>query len=164
MTLSLLPVFCFDTSVLIDMWHVLYPPDVIPGVWRALEGAIADAAAIAPQEVYDELQEKLDELAAWAKNNKRFFVDFDEDLVQRVQQLEQQFPNLVEYAKEGHDADPWVIALAMRRGAAVVSHEKKTAQPGGWDKPRVRIPDVCDALGVARFNVADFLRARNVSL
>lgn len=154
-------VYCFDSSALMDMWNIHYPPDVFGSVWRTLEDAIGCGAAIAPKEVLREIEDGLDDLVPWAKRNKRMFIDEDERLYQLAQDIAHEYPNLIDERKEGKDADPWVVALAIREGAIVVTHEKKTGQKAlGVDAPRIKIPDVCDFTGVKRATVADFLRDR----
>lgn len=158
-------VYCFDSSALMDMWNLLYPPDVFGAVWQTLEDAIAVGAAIAPKDVLREIEEGRDELVTWAKSHKAMFVDEDESLYDLTQRIAHEYPNLIDTGKSGPDADPWVVALALRDGAIVITHEKKTGHKKfGVDEPRVKIPDVCDFMGIPRASVAEFLRDRGLGL
>lgn len=158
--------FCFDTSALSNMWNTDYRPAAFPSVWEVLSQAIAVKAAIAPREVYLELERSRDaEMLRWVKEHRAMFRADTRELVQAVIGLEREFPNLIECDKEPYDADPWVIALAEIAGAAVVTAEKDTgARAGGMNKPRVKIPDVCRARGIRLATVSDFVEVRGKAL
>ena len=53
-----------------------------------------------------------------------------------------------------NSADPWVIAYARAMGGVVVSEERRRATGGGG----VKIPDVCDGLGVTHFDLLELFR------
>jgi hypothetical protein len=52
-------------------------------------------------------------------------------------------------------ADPWVIAHAMAQHAIVVTKENKETQ----SEARVKIPNVCENMGVRWINDFDMIRA-----
>jgi len=158
--------FCFDTSALSNMWHRHYPPAVFPAVWRVLADAIDAYAAIAPLEVYYELERKCEpKLTEWFKAHRRMFVPDSLELVSAVLRVEREYPNLVEYNKERYDADPWVVALAELHAASVVTGEHGCGSlVGGMLKPRMKIPDVCKAKGIPLATVPDFIEARGAAL
>ncbi len=60
---------------------------------------------------------------------------------------------LVDPARPRLGADPFVIALARIRGSTVVTQETPTGSP-----LRLKIPDVCGALGIPCINVLQFIR------
>ena len=135
--------YCLDTSALIDLWRVHYPPDVFPGIWRDLEGSIRKGRIVAPMEVLRELRARDDELLAWAEGNDTMFITLDEAAIATMGRVIRDFPRLVDPDRTTPDADPFVIALALQNDHRVVTSEKATANP---DKPR--IPDVCKANAV----------------
>jgi Domain of unknown function (DUF4411) len=148
------------------MWTLDYRPAAFPSVWRVLSRAIEVGAAIAPREVYLELERSRNtEMFKWMKEHRVMFQPDTPELVAAVVALERDFPNLVEYDKEPYDADPWVIALAEMTGASVLTGEKETGtRVGGMTKPRLKIPDVCRARGIRLASVSDFIEARNAAL
>lgn len=154
--------FCFDTSALSYMWYRDYRPSAFAPVWRILADSIDEHAAIAPREVYLELERSRNaEMFKWMKAHKAMFVPDTPDLVAAVIALEREFPNLVEHDKEPYDADPWVIALAETHGASVITGEQGNGNRlGGMTKPRMKIPDVCRVKGIALATVSDFIEAR----
>jgi len=157
--------YCFDTSVLIDMWHDRYPIDIFAPVWDGLDAAVKDGCAMAPAEVLRELKEGADGLYEWARQRRDLFIEEDEELVAEATAVVRDYPNLIDAGKTGPDADPWVVALAHLKGCTVVTHEKKTGlKQFGMNKSRVRIPDVCDFMRIPRATVPAFLRSRGVAL
>ena len=158
--------FCFDTSALSHMWYREYRPDAFPTVWRVLADAIDARVAIAPREVYLELERKCDpKLTKWIKAHKHMFVSDTPDLVSAVIRVEREYPNLVEHNKEPYDADPWVVALAELHAASVITGEQACGnRVGGMLKPRMKIPDVCKAKGIPLATVPDFIVARKAAV
>jgi hypothetical protein len=63
--------YCIDTSALIDLHTNHYPPDIFPGLWKDLEFLVDQGLLIAPDEVFQEIRVKDDELAKWGKSNKK---------------------------------------------------------------------------------------------
>jgi hypothetical protein len=60
--------YVIDTSALINLWRVHYCPDVFQTLWnKDLEEIIHRKLLIAPQEVFNELQSRDDDLLKWGK-------------------------------------------------------------------------------------------------
>jgi hypothetical protein len=67
---------------------------------------------------------------------------------------------LVDNTKQRSLADPWVIAHAMKAGACVVTKENlETA----LNSKRIKIPNVCQNLGIRCINDFDMIRELKVS-
>lgn len=131
-------VYCFDTSSLIAAWRERYPIAHFPTLWEHLAALVAAERAIAPIEVRHEVQKHDDGLFKWLKDNKAMFIDVDEPIQLRQRAILAKHPRLVDARKAHFAADPWVVALALERGAAVVTDERTTSNP---NKPT--IPYVC---------------------
>ncbi len=147
-------IFCFDTSAFLDAWTRNYPPDVFPQLWRAIEDEIAAGRVIAPEEVRVEFATKDDSVLKWAKKQRGLFVDLDDAQQVAVGEVLSRFPKLIDTRLGRSGADPFVIALARVRGAAVVSGEN---DDGSAKRPK--IPTVCTAFGVRSMKPLDFIRA-----
>ena len=147
-------VYCFDTSALLDAWTRHYPPDVFPQLWRALEERIAAGDVIAAEEVRVEIGKKDDSLLKWAKRQQGLFVDLDQTQQERVGEILDAYPRLVDTRRGRSGADPFVIALARVRSAIVVTGENDDGTP---EKPK--IPTVCRHFGVRAIKPLDFIRA-----
>ncbi|MBS0578515.1 MAG: DUF4411 family protein [Proteobacteria bacterium] len=148
--------YSLDTSALIEPWVRLYPPDVFPQVWEALEGLIATGAVRASIEVRRELERQSDALSDWTHRVDGLFVEVDEPQARKVKEIVNAYPDLVKPNSTKSQADPFVIALAELGGAGVkvVAYEgraKANAAP--------RIPNVCAARRIEVVSMVDVLRA-----
>jgi len=144
--------FCVDSSAWLDGWRRNYPPDVFQSLWEKIEALIDAGEIIATEEVYVELAKKDDELHDWIQARKAMLIPPDEAIQQRVTELLGKYPRLVDTLKGRSQADPFVIATAMVRGAVVVTGELM----GTAEKPR--IPFVCQAEGVRCITFLDMMR------
>jgi hypothetical protein len=133
-------IYCVDSSGWLDGWQRHYPKDVFPSLWLRLEEAIQSGRIKCCEEVYIELQRKDDDLHHWIMSKKHMLVPLDEPIQETSSALLQEYPRLVDTLRGRSQADPFVIATAIRLGAVVVTGEVRT---GNMGKPR--IPDVCDA-------------------
>ncbi len=145
--------YCIDTSALLDGWTRYYPPDVFPVLWERLEQLIAEGRLITTEEVLIELEKKDDEVHAWAREHREMFQPIDEDTQVAIVELLDRYERLVNTQKNRSMADPWVVALAQTRKCVVVSGEKRS---GNLARPK--IPDVCDALGIAAIDLLEMIR------
>jgi hypothetical protein len=118
-----------------------------------LEEKIAAGQVIAPEEVLNEFKKKDDAVFKLAKKQLRFIVDLDIAQQQRVTEILTGFPKLIDTRKGRSGADPFVIALAMVRGAVVVTGEN---DDGTAERPK--IPTVCTAFGVRSLKPLAFIR------
>jgi uncharacterized protein DUF4411 len=144
--------FCVDTSAWLDGWRRNYPPDVFKSLWTSIETLVDHGEIIASEEVYVEIAKKDDDLHDWIQARKSMLVAPEEAIQQRVAELLGKYPRLVDTLKGRSQADPFVIATAMERGAAVVTGEVM----GTAEKPR--IPFVCQAEGVRCITFLEMIR------
>lgn len=101
-----------------------------------------------------ELERVDDEVHAWAKTHASIFVPIDERVQPVVADILQEFPKLLDTRTNRSGADPWVVALAVVEGCAVVTHEQPTGRP-----QRPNIPDVCNARRLRWMGVLDLIKA-----
>lgn len=98
----------------------------------------------------------------WASENKIFFAPND---VSRLPEVSTWVEQQARYPVASQNtflagADPLVIAFALRNNHIIVTHEKPEPKSA-----KVKIPDVCDALGIEyqnTFAVLETLKARFV--
>jgi hypothetical protein len=146
--------YVFDTSGLIGAWRRWYPPDVFPGLWNEFDALIDAGRAIAPHEVYEELDVQDDELHKWVKaRREEFIAPTDRSVMLQARAVLDRHPNLTKAGTGRNRADPFVIALATLRGAAVVTGEL------GGTLNRPKIPFVCDDLGVGCIGLLELIRS-----
>lgn len=148
----IVPVYCLDTSSVLEAWRRHYPPDVFVGFWRDLQCLLDEGSAISPDEVRQELTQKDDEIALWAEQQRNCFVPFDEELQGHLVSILAEHELLMKSTKQKNAADPFVLALALHRNLIVVTEEVE----GGENKPR--IPDVCDSLKLEHISILGLMK------
>jgi hypothetical protein len=130
-----------------------YSKEVFVTLWAELAKLVKEGRLIAPREVLKEIEKQDDELLKWVKGQKKMFRDLDEEQLQLVRDILQNFRGLVDEAKETPEADPFVVALAITehrkrqdslfRGRCTVVTQEKPSRGG---KPK--IPDACGHYGI----------------
>ena len=158
--------YVLDTNVLIQAIKGYYSHEICPGFWEFLIHGFESNVIFSIDRVYGELTEKdqKDWVAEWAKANKKFFQDCDDDVGNHVARI-----CSISYVKRFkqsqiaafHDvADPWLIGYAKKHGMTVVTLEgTKDAQS------KIKIPSICEELGVPvinTFQMLEKLKARFV--
>lgn len=141
-----------DTSGWLDGWRRNYPPDVFQSLWAKIEALVDEGEIIASEEVYVELAKKDDELHEWIQGRKLMLIPPEEQIQEKVAELLGKYPRLVDTLKGRSQADPFVIATAIHRGAVVVTGESM----GTAEKPR--IPFVCQSEGVRCISFLEMIR------
>lgn len=151
-------IYCLDTNVFIEGWNRYYSMDLCPEYWEILDVLAREGRIFSPVEVRREIEKTDDGLTAWVKERPYFFADIDLDVQEHLREIMANHGRLVDSIRQRSIADPWVIAFAMSRNAIVVTKET----PGGPASRRIKIPDVCNVLGVPWMN--DFEFAREVGI
>lgn len=145
--------YCIDTSALITMWREHYRPQNFPTLWRLMERAIDEGELLAPREVYDELEQKRDDLFEFVKRKQdRLFRHLDDEQIRLTFEIKAKFPQLSDDKKTMPDADPFVVSLARQKGWKVVTSES--------DRSPVKIPAACTYYGIPYLSPADFIAER----
>lgn len=142
--------YCIDTSALIDLKR-LYPRKIFPSLWENIEKLISQGRIVSPREVFKELEQyadKNDELLKWTKKHKKMFKDLDDAQMQHIHKILNEYPKLVDASKQGPQADPFIIALAMADGHCVITQESQTKIN--------KIPDVCKKYDVKCISLIEF--------
>ena len=155
--------YILDANILIEAHRRYYAFDILPRFWDELIrlSKNGDVGSIKP--VYDEIVEGNDALSKWAKANKDFFRDINEDTFDEYRKIMKwlQQTQYNESAKNSFmsGADGWVIAYAMAVNGIVVTHE---AARNKDIKRKVPIPNVCYEFGIDCIDTFDMLRRLKV--
>lgn len=145
--------YSFDTSSLLNGRRDLVPPSTLPTLWANIEAMIEAGKIRCVDLVRDELSARDDEVLQWAKDQSGLFVPLTRDVQLAVRAVLAQHPRLIGVGSGRSGADPFVIALARAHGGLVVTEETLSRSP---TKPK--IPDVCDAMGVRRLTLMQFVQ------
>lgn len=150
-------VYVIDASSLIRA-RESYPFNHFGDLWEQLELLIKHGRLRAPEQVREELDSGQDDLKKWARSQKPLFAPTDEALQNALRQIGERLPAFI--APPGRTknyADPWVVALALQLGAAVITEEKgKGLGPGA-----VKVPDACKHFGLHHSRFQGLFAAEN---
>ena len=155
--------YCLDANVLIEAWQKYYSPAVCPDYWEMLNGLGQQERIFLPKAVFDEIIRTEDDLAAWLKTSLIPVHPIDGQVTRCLSQIYAADPShklLVDNTRQRSLADPWVIAHAMNNKACVVTKEHlETAA----NSKRVKIPNVCQNMGIRWIDDFAFIRELKIS-
>lgn len=149
--------YCLDANVLIQAWQKYYNPKFCPDYWKVLIELGKQNRIFIPELVYEEITRTDDDLSKWLKSSKIPVEKISESVTICLQNIYKANPahkNLVDNTKARSLADPWVIAHAMHTQAIVVTKEEKVTASSST---KIKIPNVCDNLGVRWINDFQFI-------
>ena len=149
--------YCLDANVLIQAWQKYYNPKFCPDYWKILIELGKQAKIFIPEIVYEEITRTDDDLSKWLKGSKIPIEKINESVTMCLQKIYSSNPihkNLVDNTKARSLADPWVIAHALNSNATVVTKEEKVT---AVNSPKIKIPNVCDNMGVRWINDFQFI-------
>jgi predicted nucleic acid-binding protein len=155
--------YCLDTNVLIEAWQKYYSPIFCPSYWDVLNKLGAEEIIFIPEIVFEEITRTDDELSSWLKESQIPIHAITENVNESLKSIYAKDPlhkYLVDNIKSRSLADPWVIAHALSSKATVVTKENKET---AINTKRIKIPNVCDNMGVRWINDFDFIRELNLS-
>lgn len=154
--------YCLDANVLIQAWRTYYSPRLCADYWHVLDELGNQHRIFIVQEVADEIDRIEDGLREWLKES-RIAVRKADDAVgtclRAIYSAHEEHRKLVDNTKNRSLADPWIIAHALNEGAAVVTKEERVV---ALNTRRIRIPNVCENMGIVCMNDFDFLAEQNI--
>lgn len=158
--------YLLDANVLIDANRDYYPIERVPEFWEWLENVGRHGNAVIPLEVYEEISDGSDALAAWVKRDSikgvlLFQEEVDVSLVSHVTD-HGYASDLTDDEVETMGRDPFLIAYALKDAAARCVVTTEVSKPKKQRANR-HLPDVCHDLGVRCCNTFEFVRALNFS-
>lgn len=148
-----MPFYSFDTSSLLNGRRDLVPPATFPTLWANVEAMIDIGAIRSVDLVRDELAAREDEVHQWARAQTDLFVPLIREVQLAVRDVLAEHQRIIGVGSGRSGADPFVIALARMHGGVVVTEETLSRN---LIKPK--IPDVCDAMGVRRLTLLQFVQ------
>lgn len=146
--------YVFDANTLIEAKNRYYPFDVCPGFWDWLLLERDRGNVFSINAVKAELKDP--ESKRWGKDHPDFFITDDDSRMREVTAwVVAQNRFKVGAVKTFLDhADPRLISFALVHGHTIVTQEVSAPE----SKNKVKIPDVCAALGVPCRNSMDVLK------
>ena len=125
-----------------------------------MDGLGSEGRIFICQEVYDEIVKTEDDLSSWLKDSNIPVRKASESVIGNLIEIYKTPAHLklVDNTKNRSLADPWVIAHAMDTNSVVVTKEEKVTQA---NSTKVKIPNVCDNVGVRWINDFEFVQELN---
>ncbi|MFT4804711.1 MAG: hypothetical protein ACI9YE_001917 [Psychroserpens sp.] len=157
---EVLNTYCLDANVLIQAWQKYYSPVLCPDYWKVLDELGTEGRIFICKEVYDEIVKTEDDLSKWLKESNIPVRNANESVIGSLKEIYKTpvHLKLVDNTKNRSLADPWVIAHAMDSDSVVVTKEEKVTQA---NSTKVKIPNVCDNMGVKWINDFEFVQELN---
>jgi hypothetical protein len=132
-------VFVFDTSCYINGQRDHLPVATFPSVWELVGQALEDGRVILPREVYREVTDHDDDVAAWIRQYERRQVEPDEE----VQHLAGRITSHFGTHGPRNAADPFVLAEAQHRKFKVCTYEGRTVSGVPTRRWPRSMPGIC---------------------
>ena len=140
--------YILDTNVFIQAKNLHYGFDFCPGFWDWLVMANARERVFSIEQVGNELKAGNDDLAQWAEQRgSGFFLSPTRAMLGNLSVVSNWAvssgyePAAVDEFLQA--ADYYLVVHAVASGHGVVTHEVRSAS-----RKRIKLPDVCDGLGV----------------
>lgn len=158
--------YLLDTNIFITAKNEL-PMDVYPSFWRMISKLAAEDSFRSIKKVEDEIFKGKDELVDWVADNlpKDFFIAENANTLTALSTVSQWTTMNKVYTQAAKEqfasvADSWIIAEALAQSVTVITLEA----PDPMCKKRVKIPDVCKAVGVKFCDLNTAFRSLGVKI
>lgn len=159
---SSLQLYCIDSNFFIEAWNKYYSPGLCGDYWKVLNELAKSGIFFIPSQVRDEIYKVDDDLKAWLDKSDVIVKENNEDVGKcliNIYATDTKHKFLVDNTKGRSIADPWVIAHALNDNAIVVTKEEKITDPASQ---KIKIPNVCDNMGVKWMNDFDFIKIMGI--
>lgn len=158
--------YLLDTNIFITAKNEL-PLDVYPSFWQTLSRLAAWGEFRSIKKVEDEIRKGKDELVVWIDKNlpQDFFITENNNTLSALSTVSLWATSNNVYTPAAKAdfvsvADSWLIAEALSQSVTIVTFET----PDPLCKKRVKIPDVCNAVGVKFCNLNDAFRTLGITI
>ncbi len=161
--MSTAKLYCLDANVLIQAWQKYYSPKFCTDYWDMLNELGIQGKIFIPEIVKEEITRTEDDLANWIKGCSIPIRKISESVTKCLQSIYAADPShkkLVDSTRNRSLADPWLIAHAIDENAIVVTKENKET---AINTKRIKIPNVCDNMGVAWMDDFQFINEVGLS-
>lgn len=158
--------YIFDTNIFIRSKNEM-PIDLWPSFWTKVARMISSGQIFSNIQVKEEIEKGNDELTRWMKAYapSEFYIANDADVMSKYADVQNWASSNKVYLPDAVNefaqvADAFLVATASAKGHTLVTNE--TAAPKC--KRRVKIPDVCNAIGVRYCDLNTVLRELEITI
>lgn len=146
-----------------------YYPETFPSFWEKLDQAVEKHIVSSVKEVKKEIEKYgggQDHLLQWIKMHD-IFPNPSKEEQESLIEIMKRFPQALPRRKQSDNApwaDPFVIAKAWQSSATVVTREQPDKLRDIYpNNPIVKIPDICQTLGVRWMPPQEFMQEQDWS-
>lgn len=154
--------YLIDTNIFIESAYRFYAFDICPGFWEFLNKCARLDSVKSIDKVYKEITSDNLKLQDFKEqlNNRGFFLSIENNIRAESYAEVTQALRAMQYKRLAIDnfskgADYFLVALAYQESYTIVTHEAKS---GNNAKNTIKIPNVCEQLGIKCIDIAEFLR------
>ena len=168
--------YILDTNTFITAKNTFYAYDIVPSFWSTLLEIFKLGKVKVIDAVAGEIADGNDDLADWfGENIKKYADDAGEEYVIQAKQdgtVLQNYQNIANLVMQNAQykeseksrflsrADLWLIAAGKALNATIVTQEVLS----GEGTRKVKIPDICQQVGVKYVNLYDMMRAVGIKI
>ena len=158
-------IYVVDSNFFIEAHRTTYPLDVAHSFWNKVKQLAEDGKIISVDKVKKELYGHEDALKTWCVDNlpEDFFKDTTQVMPQYGQiavwaasRSSHYLPHALAEFLDADEADAHIIAYALSDNANTIITTQEISEPNR--KNKVKIPEVCNALGVQYCNTIVMFR------
>lgn len=121
-------------------------------IWEAFDELIKKGELITSSEILDELKD--DDLIAWSKHRKDFFVPLSKEIQDQVSVILKEYPTLIKMKSSSNsNGDPFLVATAIVKNGCIVTNERSGDEKSG----DYHIPNVCKGFNITYMDLHTFL-------
>ena len=121
-------------------------------IWEAFDELIKNGQLMTSTEIQDELKD--DDLIAWSKKHKEFFVPLTKEIQERVFDVLKKYPTLIKMKSTSNsNGDPFLVATAIVNNGCIITNER----PGDEKTGDYHIPNVCKGFDIPYMNLHAFI-------
>ena len=152
--------YLLDADVFIRSNNDHYAPEFGNGFWDWIVLKNREGVIFSAEKILNDVLKKEDQLNQWAQDAGRgLFISESSELVQELGTVFQWVAAQERFTPQARNtffacSDPYLIAQAIVSGYTVVTYETRAPE----SKANVKIPDVCDGVGVRPIGPFDMLR------
>lgn len=161
------PIYCMDTSALIEWWVEKYSPDVFAGIPEKMSLLVEEGRMFASRSVKDEIKDdpNADDitLAKWCRDQNGFYIEDNEDVQSLVIEMMAQLANFPCKPGKGiAGADPFVIGLAEVTGGNCYAVSAERPSNGSEYNPN--LPYYCSLRSVKHMDFLTLMKTEGWKL
>lgn len=153
--------YLIDTNIFIESSNRHYAIDICPGFWDFMDEMSHLGNVKSIIQVYDEFTPDIEELKNFRERlkNRGFFLQIEDitpdsynNVTTTLQKMGYVQQAIADFSAQ---ADYFLIALALQENYTIVTQEARTQAIA---KTRIKIPNVCERLGIECIDIIEFLR------